>query len=466
MSKYLKNSLADYSDGDRKAIENASFIRMDTSRTIGGDKDFDNAVSHLEAYDKVWKKNNGKRSRFIKHKGFIKHCLTFIMSPSRKRYFSVLTGNQKGGCHTYLSVAYTLDLMENIGWINRVPYEIVVACCDDKGPRSRIEVLDKAPKLSKVFKVKQVGKVASNVEVRRITVRDKSEAYSGGTYTKADEVEDEELLKQYNQLMNDTVIRDVNGNQNPWLYPLRRTVNLKDYTKKNGKKIKGSSNGRFWGPKYLTMSEEKRLQHTFDGQPIAEVDIHRCFPQFAFHMNNIPVPNLDNLYDIPDDIQKSTNVQSSLIKRNKKEIPKSIFMGAFNGNRKQDWKGSLRKQWGITSEQAERLVPRFNMINNLLFNRSIGHELMFMESQIVKHVLQQATKELIPVIPIHDSFMVPEGREAWVIACINNAYHKQFQTPTISKTVDINGRKYFHNQVQVTITYSDGSKLFFPKPIT
>jgi hypothetical protein len=247
---------------------------------------------------------------------------------------------------------------------------------------------------------------------------------------------------------------------------LRRTVNLKDYTKKNGKKIKGSSNGRFWGPKYLTMSEEKRLQHTFDGQPIAEVDIHRCFPQFAFHMNNIPVPDLDNLYDIPDDIQKSTNVQPFLKAKKKDEIPKSIFMTAFNVNRKQDWKGSLRDKWGITFGQAERLVPRFNMINNLLFNRSIGHELMFMESQIVKHVLQQATKELIPVIPIHDSFMVPEGKEAWVIACINNAYHKQFQTPTISKTVDINGRKYFHNQVQVTITYSDGSKLFFPKPIT
>ena len=53
MSKYLKNTLADYLDGDRKAIENASFIRMDTSRTIGGDKDFDTEEREYFFVDKV-----------------------------------------------------------------------------------------------------------------------------------------------------------------------------------------------------------------------------------------------------------------------------------------------------------------------------------------------------------------------------------------------------------------------------
>ena len=78
---------------------------------------------------------------------------------------------------------------------------------------------------------------------------------------------------------------------------------------------------------------------------------------------------------------------------------------------------------------------------------------MWMESQIVRHVLLKAVKDQVPVIPIHDSYLVPKDKEGWIKSCINVGYHSQFREPFVTKKESIDDIEYFHYQVQTTSTF-------------
>lgn len=452
MTTKLDQLLLNYSDDELKEIKRATPIRMKATVTIEGNNSFDEAVNKLRKYDKQIKKAQDKRSMFNTHKTFISHILCFLMDAKRKSYFSVPTGNKAGYVkegvkYTYKAVAYTIDLLEDIGWIKRVPQEIANFSTAGKEPQpwARIEVLDTTPLLNGDYKLVRLTQEEGYVDLTNVTSDDKKDAYPKGTYTEADQQQDETLLVSYNQLMADTVIRDDNNQQLSWMYPLKRVLKVKDYVKQNGKRIKGVSGGRFFGPEFLSMKEADRVSHTFNGEPLVEVDIHRCFPQFAFHMNNIPVPDLDDLYSIPKEIADSPDVAC--------KIPKSIFMVAFNVNSKGAWKTLLNRDYGITPALAELLLPRFDLIKDLLFQRSIGHELMWIESQIVKYVLEKAVEYSVPVIPVHDSYLVVKDKEAWLKGCINNAYHSQFREPSRLERIKVGDNEYFHYEVQTTSTF-------------
>ena len=76
-----------------------------------------------------------------------------------------------------------------------------------------------------------------------------------------------------------------------------------------------------------------------------------------------------------------------------------------------------------------------------------------MESQIVRYVLNQAVKDQVPVIPIHDSYLVPQDKEGWIKSCINVGYHSQFREPFVTKKESIGDKEYFYYQVQTTSTF-------------
>lgn len=427
-------------------INTATPIRFSYGYTVKDSKEFDDAIKQLRDYDKARIKKQGGRSRFDSHLAFIEHLLCSMMEPQRTKYFSIRTRNQVDGKYTYRNVGYAIQLLEYCGWIKRVPAEVVNKATAGKEPqpRSRTEVMKKFPVMKGDYSIINQDRNADYVRITHVTWKNTKGAYLGGSYTDADKQNDNKLLSSYNQLMEETDIRDGEGNQLQWIYPLYRSINKKDYPL-GKKRVQGITNTRFWGHKLLNKSKDDRLSHTFDGKTLVEVDIVRCFTQFAFHMNDIPVPDLRNFYDIPQKIIDDPDVKKGKIK--------GIFNRVYFLSGERNWKESIERDYSIKPEQADLLLPRYEPIKNSIFNKSIGHQLMFMESQIVKYVLQQAVKDRVPVIPIHDSYLVAADKEGWVKSCINVGYHSQFRKPIVSKMDSIGDVDYFHYQVQTTSTY-------------
>ena len=394
----------DTDEDELELINTATPIRFRYGYTVKDSKEFDDAIKQLRGIDKARIKKQGGRSRFNSHKAFIEHMLCSMMEPQRAKYFSIRTRNQVDGKYTYRNVEYAIQLLEYCGWIKRVSEEVVDIATTSSvpQPRSRIEVLKVFPIMKGDYTIANQDRNVDYVRIEHVTWNDSKGAYLDGTYSDTNKQEDNKLLSAYNELMEKTDIRDGEGNQLHWIYPLDRRIKI-------------------------------------------EVDIVRCFTQFAFHMNDVPVPDLRNFYDIPDKISNDPDVKKGKIK--------GIFNRAYFVSNEQRWKDSLILSHRIKPEQADLLLPRYAPIRNTIFNKSIGHQLMFMESQIVRYVLNQAVKDQVPVIPIHDSYLVPQDKEGWIKSCINVGYHSQFREPFVTKKESIGDKEYFYYQVQTTSTF-------------
>lgn len=436
----------DTDEDELELINTATPIRFRYGYTVKDSKEFDEALKQLSDFDNDRIKEQGGRSRFKSHQVFIEHLLCSMMEPHRAKYFSIRTRNQADGKYTYRNVDYAIQLLEYCGWVNRVSEDIVhlATAGSEPQPRSRVEILNNFPVMKGDYTIANQDRDVDYVRIEHVTWNDSKGAYLDGTYTDTDKQKDNKLLSAFNQLMEETDIRDGEGNQLHWIYPLERRINKKDYLLRK-KRVQGITNTRFWGHKLLNKNEDDRLSHTFNGETLVEVDIVRCFTQFAFHINEIPVPDLRNFYDIPQKIIDDPEV--------KKDKIKGIFNRAYFVSNEQRWKDSLMLDHCIKPEQADLLLPRYGPIRNTIFNKSIGHQLMWMESQIVRYVLNQAVKDQVPVIPIHDSYLVPQDKESWIKSCINVSYHSQFREPFVTKKESIGDMEYFHYQVQTTSTF-------------
>ena len=311
----------DTDEDELELINTATPIRFRYGYTVKDSKEFDDAIKQLRGIDKARIKKQGGRSRFNSHKAFIEHMLCSMMEPQRAKYFSIRTRNQVDGKYTYRNVEYAIQLLEYCGWIKRVSEEVVDIATTSSvpQPRSRIEVLKVFPIMKGDYTIANQDRNVDYVRIEHVTWNDSKGAYLDGTYSDTNKQEDNKLLSAYNELMEKTDIRDGEGNQLHWIYPLDRRIKIKDYPLWN-KRVQGITGTRFWGHKLLNKNEEYRLSHTFDGEDLVEVDIVRCFTQFAFHMNDVPVPDLRNFYDIPDKISNDPDV-----KKDKRYIQPGLF---------------------------------------------------------------------------------------------------------------------------------------------
>ncbi|MBT5187717.1 MAG: hypothetical protein HOH19_12420 [Kordiimonadaceae bacterium] len=449
MPNDLDDFLIKYKEDTEKELNYIKYahpISMRTTYTILDNPQFNGIIKKLRELDKslISQKKNS-RSSFNSYEHFLKHALVYLLAPTRRDYFSIPTGNLQGNTYNYKQVNKVIDLLCDQGWIEKVPQSIVYYATgvDAPQPRTRIKVREAAPTLIGDYKVETLKDVDCFVEITEPSDNDSKGCYKDKEYTDEMRDEDEELLKNYNDLMASTIIRDQDGNIFHWLNPLVRKVSRKDYPFYN-KRVQGISGGRFWGPLILNMPEEDRLNHTFNGETIAEVDIKKCHPQLAFHMKGCPTPVLDDLYELPKAIES---------RHDYKKI-KKVFLRIFNMANKRSWLNILDELFGVPTTEGEKLLKRFTPIEDMLFNKNIGHQLRWIESQLVRGVLEKAEAEQVPVIPIHDSFLVPKDKVPWLRKVLNATYHSKYASPKYLESVTIGEDKVFHNMLQTTVEYS------------
>jgi len=186
--------------------------------------------------------------------------------------------------------------------------------------------------------------------------------------------------------------------------------------------------GRFYGGWWEGIPEEYRELIVIDGNTVAELDFKAIHPHILYCLEGATLPNDDpyKLAGYPD-----TAAMRKLIKR--------FMLMIVNAKDAKGAKGALREAFRKDKRKARRLglpapelpVPltdksldpmipllreRHRPIQHQFFS-SMGNQLMYHDSGIAEAVLLHFAYQGIPVLPVHDSFVIEEHHadECWEV---------------------------------------------------
>jgi hypothetical protein len=186
--------------------------------------------------------------------------------------------------------------------------------------------------------------------------------------------------------------------------------------------------GRFYGGWWEGIPEEYRELIVINGSTVAELDFKAIHPHILYCLEGATLPNDDpyKLAGYPD-----TAAMRKLIKR--------FLLMIVNAKDAKGAKGALREAFrkdkrkarrlglpapeppvALTDKSLDPMVPllreRHRPIQHQFFS-SMGNKLMYYDSQIAEAVLLHFAYKGIPVLPVHDSFVVEEHHteECWAV---------------------------------------------------
>ncbi len=187
-------------------------------------------------------------------------------------------------------------------------------------------------------------------------------------------------------------------------------------------------NGRFYGGWWQNIRKWQRKSIVIEGVPTVELDYRSNHLYFLYGLENQSISDLyyNDPYDLGNGIPR--------------EIYKSVFMILLNVRAPSGAWNAMRNSFiDKDSNQTElfnkhlpdndafkgivrTLIDKHPIIEGYLY-RSFGGDLMYMDSKIAEFVLMTMTYQNIPCLSIHDSFVVPEGKEYQLKEAMKEAYN-------------------------------------------
>lgn len=178
--------------------------------------------------------------------------------------------------------------------------------------------------------------------------------------------------------------------------------------------------GRYYGW-WQNLSKQQRLAILLDGQPVVELDYSQNHPSILYHSLGLSVP--ENAY---------------LVDGVPREIVKATFGRMLNSKNQGGTRRKLAEELG-SAYLADRIVSTLLEIHAPLaaagkFWSGIGHELMNQDAGVAKLVLTDAMWRSIPMLPVHDSFIVQAEHAEHVQQMMEHAYHGHYGVTPVVKT--------------------------------
>jgi hypothetical protein len=148
------------------------------------------------------------------------------------------------------------------------------------------------------------------------------------------------------------------------------------------------------------LAKIERQTITINGQPTVELDYKSLHPRMLY--------NLEGL-EAPFDCYASNNKDRALTKR--------ISLLVVNSESRKQAKSRLMLDYKCTADEAnghlDDYIDEHPQIAHRFF-KSGWKQLQYLDSQLVDAVLEMATIKGIPVLPVHDSFIVATEWAFWV----------------------------------------------------
>ncbi len=242
-------------------------------------------------------------------------------------------------------------------------------------------------------------------------------------------------LKAYNELIRSTFV-DIPTLANNWidLATTPSTFSDKHYVVQNDKFVRRIFNrssfekgGRFYGGWWQNCPKEWRGKIFLDDQPTSEFDysgLHMVL-LYAEQGINYWQDICEDPYTIPapsfiDDAGTLRGIckQLCLVSLNAKDE-----QAAFKAFRRQSPSGSRQKSF--TNPELGQLLSALRERHTRIadqFASDAGIRLMNIDGQITNLIIQQFTEEEIPILTIHDSYIVPWGFETKLVNVMQTAF--------------------------------------------
>lgn len=190
--------------------------------------------------------------------------------------------------------------------------------------------------------------------------------------------------------------------------------------------------GRFYGAWWINLASELRPQITINDEATAELDFQAQHVYLMYGLEGVSyLEKKEDPYEL-DGYHRNTVKKAILT-----AINTTNMTGAFRACLKE-----LKDKYGSavgsvdhftyvspvdTKAGYERLINAFLAKHPPLrkyLHTNIGNKLMYLDSQICSHILDLMTERELPVLPIHDSFVLRKDDQNELIIAATAAYQK------------------------------------------
>lgn len=242
-----------------------------------------------------------------------------------------------------------------------------------------------------------------------------------------------ELVRDYNRLLESTFVDMPKLNEPVIVIPTKKKYGKPTpiFISQNEKFIRRifsnsswEQNGRFNGGWWQRIPSEHRKDIYINDEPTVEVDYSGLHPVLVYQRKGI-----DYWKEIKTDPYQ-TNIKG-LSDKDSRTIGKCVLLFSFNMT-------DERKLFQAVKSELQQDIPHFkftfdnlrHVLNNLRsihpdieedILSGIGLNLMNIDGKIAEHILKRFVGSNIPILAVHDSFIVPVRQDGFLQTCMKDA---------------------------------------------
>jgi hypothetical protein len=173
--------------------------------------------------------------------------------------------------------------------------------------------------------------------------------------------------------------------------------------------------GRYYGASWQMFSDNLRKHLFINGNPVVEWDFSGLHLRMLYHLEGMDYPGDPYAFG----------------SRQERPYLKLVSLVMINKKTRRGLIRAIKKTFAANQlaippdEQIERMVARFDAAHdriNRYFCSDIGLRLQYLDSQITSDILDYFLEREIPVLPIHDSYIVAEQCEEELYEVMKDKY--------------------------------------------
>lgn len=275
------------------------------------------------------------------------------------------------------------------GKIDEEPIKIKVKIIDDKGNMRRIS--QKVPENKAVQKMRKNLRIINNVLSRRWYDLD---------------ITDEKLSELQSRLAID---KENERNLRFDHRSMFRVFNDCDL----------ETGGRFYGGWWQNIPKEYRHSILIDGKQTVEVDFSNQHPSILYAWRARDKPN-----DCYSEVLIPRTLKNGTSALDLRKMVKRAFNAMLNSSKvlKNAPNGVKPKEFGLTWQDVSEAIIEFHKPIHDYFYTGIGLRLQRIDSDIAEQVLLHFANLGIPILPLHDSFIIHHGDEEFLKSVMRKAF--------------------------------------------
>jgi hypothetical protein len=178
--------------------------------------------------------------------------------------------------------------------------------------------------------------------------------------------------------------------------------------------------------------EETRLAIMIDGSPVVEVDYRSLHISLLAAMHNIDMDAEDFYVSLVRDGADRAfykDCLNALLNISDYKTAVAVVRGKINKH---------GYDWMDAATEVQRIKGSMSLLSDYLIRPDpIGKHLQYQDSCIAERVMYEFAKLGKAIIPIHDSFIVVEDDEYFLIDCMTNAFREVTQNDNVTVYVKV-----------------------------